>query len=105
MIDRAIKYTFEHPEYEVEYEYEYEPNDESECLAEFRDEYLGAENLTDEELLNDPDYLESDLRYEWFRDEAYEAFCDDDDVAEDLADQCGGDNPNSSWDAPWGWRY
>ena len=103
--DRALRYTFEHPEYEVDYDYEYEPEDESECISEYRDSDPELKDMTDEQLLDDPDYLESDFRKDWFYDEAYEAFRDDDDVLEDLADQCSDSDPNSSWDAPWGWRY
>lgn len=106
MYGRTLKYTFEHPEYECDYDYEYEPSEdeESECISEYRYEDEGTKGMTDEEIAKDLGYLWSDFRRDWFYDIAYEAFCDDDDVSRELADQCDGD-PNSSWDAPWGCRY
>lgn len=102
MIGKTIKYTFAHPEYDCDCDYEYEPSDdeEYECVSEYRDEDKATEGMTDEEIAKDLGYLWSDFRKDWFYEEAYEAFCDDESSG---GSSCG--SPNSSWDAPWGWRY
>lgn len=68
--------------------WEYEPDDLTDCISEYRCGLTDEENaeLSDDDIIDDDGFY--DFAYGWFRDEAYDAFMDDDDVAEAVADAC-----------------